>query len=79
MAAQGAIEWTLDGGGKITLRTDDVRASVSVATYNTASVIGPTRAVRQSKTAAEVMQLVFALGELADGAAVTLHLNMSVR
>ncbi|MFN3517942.1 MAG: hypothetical protein ACK4YT_00695 [Sphingomonas sp.] len=77
--AAGTIECTLDGGGKITLRTDDVRASVSVAAYNTASIIGPTRAVGQSKTADEVMQLVFALGELANGAAVTLQFELALK
>lgn len=78
VTAPGTVECTLDGGGKVTLRTDDVRAFVAVNAYNKASIVGTTRPVGQSKTADEVVQLVFALGDLADGAAVTLHFEMLV-
>lgn len=78
VTAPGAAESTLQGGGKIILRTDDVRAFVAVNVYNKANVIGTTRPVGQSKTADEVVQLVFALGELADGASTTLHMSMAV-
>lgn len=73
VTAPGTVECTLDGSGTVTLRTDDVRAFVAVNAYNKASIIGTTRPVGQSKTADEVVQLVFAMGTLADGAAVTLH------
>lgn len=74
--APGAVESTLDGGGKITLRTDAASAYVAITAYNTASVIGRARPLGHSKTADEVVQLVIPCADLPAGGSVTLTIEI---
>lgn len=80
VVAPGVVEAKLQGkGGTFFLGSADPRARIAIAPYNKSADVGTPRAVGQSRSADEVLQLVFDLGDLAPGAAVTVRFDMGVK